>query len=311
MPQSRSRSWRALYPFKFHWLDTDAGRMHFLDERPPADRPVAGTLLFVHGNPTWSFHWRKLIDALRSRFRCVAVDHVGCGLSDIAPRTLRLKDRIKHLEALVDHLRLQRVALVAQDWGGAIGLGLLTQRPELADRILLFNTGAFPPPSVPWRIRACRLPLVGRIAVQGLNVFSRAALRMTMNRRRLEPAVAAGYLAPYASWKARRSVYDFVDDIPTATHQETWQLLADIESRLAMLANRPAALVWGMRDWCFTPDCLEPFIAAWPQAQVHRLDDVGHWVVEDAPEETLRLATQFLDADADALFTEKVEVAAK
>jgi haloalkane dehalogenase len=198
---------------------------------------------------------------------------------------------------MLESLDLRGITLVAQDWGGAIGLATMLRMPERLKRIVLFNTGAFPPQYIPWRIRACRFPVLGRIAVQGGNLFSRAALRMTLSRReRLEPPVAAGYLAPYNSWKNRRAVYGFVDNIPTRTSQRTWRTLADVESRLPSLSDRPALLVWGMRDWCFRPDCLERFQQAWPNAEVHRLDDVGHWVMEDAPEIAVPLVTDFLDA---------------
>ena len=167
--------------------------------------------------------------------------------------------------------------------------------PERLARIVLFNTGAFPPPYVPWRIRACRVPILGRLAVQGANAFSRAALRMTLaRRRRLARAVAAGYLAPYNSWSNRLAVYGFVRDIPNSPRDPTWQRLAEIERQLPSLANRPALLAWGMRDWCFRTDCLEHFIRAWPQAEVHRIADAGHWVVEDAQEEILPLVESFL-----------------
>jgi haloalkane dehalogenase len=166
---------------------------------------------------------------------------------------------------------------------------------ERLRRIVLFNTGAFPPRYIPWRIRACRWPVVGRLAVQGGNLFSRAALRMTLARQaRLDPAVAAGYFAPYDAWANRRAVYGFVKDIPSRASHPTWQTLADIESKLPTLADRPALLLWGMRDWCFRPDCLERFVTAWPQAEVHRIADVGHWVVEDAPEESITLMQNFL-----------------
>jgi cis-3-alkyl-4-acyloxetan-2-one decarboxylase len=187
------------------------------------------------------------------------------------------------------------VTLIVQDWGGAIGLGAMLRSPERLNRIVLFNTGAFPPRYIPWRIRACRIPLVGKFAVQGANAFSRAALRMTLSRKRqLDPAVAAGYIAPYDSWANRRAVYGFVKDIPNSPNDPTWQTLAKIESQLPSFADRPAQLVWGMRDWCFRPDCLERFEQAWPHAEVHRLADVGHWVVEDAAQEVLPLVQQFL-----------------
>jgi haloalkane dehalogenase len=331
--------WRSLYPFESHWFEPGSGfgRMHFIDESP--NLPLDGTLLFVHGNPTWSFHWRRFILALRGHYRCVAPDHIGCGLSDKPSRRLRLWNHIHHLSTLVSTLDLRRVTLVAQDWGGAIGLATVLAMPTRFERIILFNTGAFPPPYIPWRIRACRIPVLGRLAVQGANLFSRAALRLTLARRHsLEFNVAAGYLAPYNSWANRRGVYGFVRDIPappgrvspiedtpcrklafesqrdSATNPsetgsnlderrhmprrstfDTLNLLAMIERQLPSLADRRVLLVWGMRDWCFRPDCLQRFIEAWPNAEVHRLADVGHWVVEDAPEESLAIVKQFLE----------------
>jgi haloalkane dehalogenase len=295
------------------------GQMHYLDEGPGTagtghdGNSMVGdahpTLLFVHGNPTWSFHWRRLVEKLRTRYRCVAPDHLGCGLSDKPKRLLTLDDHISNLRELVEKLGLDGVTLVAQDWGGAIGLGAMLRMRERLKRIVLFNTGAFPPHYIPWRIRICRWPVVGRLIVQGANAFSLAALRMTLVRRsRLEPAVAAGYLAPYDSWANRRAVYGFVKDIPSPRvsrpfrldrfidsypEESTWGRLAVIEQGLRNLADRPSCLIWGMQDWCFRPDCLARFMEAWPTAEVHRLADVGHWVVEDAPEEAMDICEQF------------------
>lgn len=118
---------------------------------------------------------------------------------------------------------------------------------------------------------------------------------MTLARRgRLDPAVAAGYLAPYDSWPNRRAVYGFVKDIPSGPYHATWQTLAKIETRLSTLADRPALLIWGLRDWCFRRECLDRFIQVWPRAEAHCLADVGHWVVEDAPEESLAIVEAFL-----------------
>jgi haloalkane dehalogenase len=251
--------------------------------------------LFVHGNPTWSFHWRRLISQLRREYRCVAPDHLGCGLSSKPNRQFRLIDHIEHLMALVEELDLRNVTLIAQDWGGAIGLGAMLRAPERLERIVLFNTGAFPPPRIPWRIRVCRLPILGRLAVQGANLFCRAALSMTIARtRRLEKLVADAYLAPYNNWANRRAVYGFVKDIPGGPGHPTWQTLVDLERGLSMLGNRPILLVWGVRDWCFRVECLERFIDHWPQAEIRRLPDIGHWVVEDAPEESLACVEDFL-----------------
>ncbi len=267
--------------------------MHYVDEGPrSADTP---TLLFVHGNPTWSFHWRRLITANQEHYRCVAPDHVGCGLSDLQPHPLRLADHIDNLASLVEQLDLRHVTLVAQDWGGAIGLGTLLRHRQRFERIVLFNTGAFQPWFIPFRIRVCRWPVVGKLALQGGNAFSLAALRMTLARKsQLDPAVAAGYLGPYDNWTRRAAVYQFVKDIPLNSSHPTWHTLGQIENQLPQLADMPQLLVWGMQDWCFTPECLDKFVAAWPQAEAHRLADVGHWVVEDAPEDAERLLANFL-----------------
>jgi haloalkane dehalogenase len=207
-----------------------------------------------------------------------------------------LADHVANLRRLIRSLDLNRLTLVAQVWGGAIGLGALLEERERFERIILFNTGAFPPPFVPWRIRACRWPVLGKLAVQGGNVFSRAALKMTLSRRaKLDPTAAAGYLAPYSSWDRRAAVYQFVRDIPCSVRHPTWQTLERIESRLPSLAEWPIQLIWGMQDWCFTPACLDRLCAAWPAAEVRRLQDVGPWVTEDAPDDALAAISSFLD----------------
>ncbi len=165
-----AESWRIEYPFASHRLELDGARMHYVDEGHGAR-----TLLMVHGNPTWSFYWRRLIEAFRSDYRVVAVDHIGCGLSD-KPQTYRytLAQHIDNLTALVAHLDLQQTTLIAHDWGGAIGLGTLLKHRQRFHSAALLNTGAFPPPFIPWRIRACRIPWLGSWAIRRWNLFARA-----------------------------------------------------------------------------------------------------------------------------------------
>lgn len=287
-------TWRTLYPFESHFLALDQlaldkVRMHYLHEGQGAP------LLFVHGNPTWSFYWRNLILAFRGQHRCIAVDHIGCGLSD-KPQDYNymLAQRIEDLVQLVENLDLSNVTLVAHDWGGAIGLGTLLRLRERFSRIVLFNTAAFPPPFVPWRIAACRTPLLGPPAVRGLNVFARAALTMAVEKHdRMTPDVCAGYLAPYDNWHNRVAIDRFVRDIPFTPRHPTWNLLKEIEKGLGSLASLPICLIWGMRDWCFRPECLDRLLLHWPNAQTHRLNDCGHYVVEDAHERIVPILSQF------------------
>lgn len=284
-------SWRDLYPFESRFMDVGGQRLHYIEEG--AGEP----LLFVHGNPTWSFYWRDLILGLRDRYRCVAVDHIGCGLSDKPQRyEYTLQRRISDLVEVVQRLDLRGATLVAHDWGGAIGLGTVQQLRERFGRIVLFNTGAFPPPFVPWRIAACRIPVFGTIAMRGVNAFARAALSMAVEKHeRMRADVQAGLLAPYDSWQNRVAIDAFVKDIPFSPRHPTWRTLERIEAGLTSLGTMPIQLIWGMRDWCFRPECLERFIRHWPEAEVQRLEDCGHYVVEDAQERIVPLMRDFLE----------------
>jgi haloalkane dehalogenase len=282
--------WRPLYPFTSHEMRLDSVRYHYVDEGQ------GDPLLMVHGNPTWSFYWRNLVTAFRDNYRTVAVDHIGCGLSD-KPRDYEytLERHTENLISLIEELDLTRITLLVHDWGGAIGLGAAVRLPERFARLVIFNTGAFPPPYVPLRIRICRTPLLGRLAVQGGNLFARAALSMaTAKPERMTPAVCRGLLAPYDTWAHRLAIFRFVCDIPFTRRHPTWEVLEDLDSRLPTLADLPVQMIWGMRDWCFRPDCLERFNKIFPHAEVHRLADAGHYVIEDAHEEIVPLMREFL-----------------
>ncbi len=290
--------WRAHYPFESRWVTLSQGQMHYVDEPAAGHSPSRSVLLLIHGNPTWSFHWRELISAWQDRYRVVAPDHLGCGLSQkVRGKHFCLADRIEHLREFIAALDLKDVTLVAQDWGGAIGLGAALDDRDRFQRLILMNTGAFRPWFIPWRLRLARHSWLGRVAIQGGNLFCRAALRMT-TAQRLPLPVREGYLAPYRSWGDRQAVFDFVRDIPTSPRHPTYSTLDRIESRLSELARLPVLLIWGMQDWCFTPECLEKFLEIFPRAEAHRLPDAGHWVVEDAPDRVARLVDSFLERHA-------------
>ena len=284
-------NWRELYPFESRELVLDGHRYHYLDEG------AGDVLLLVHGNPTWSFYWREIVKALRGRYRLIVPDHIGCGLSD-KPRqyTYRLAQHIENLRRLTLALDLRQVTLLAHDWGGAIGLGAAVAEPERFSRFVLFNTAAFRSTRIPLRIRACRTPLLGRLAVQGFNAFARAALSMAVaDRKRLPPAVKAGLLAPYNSWQNRAATHRFVLDIPLAPTHPSFETLLKVERGLGQFRQHPVMLVWGMRDWCFTPHFLERFQAEFfPQAVVHRVADAGHYVIEEAHERIVPWLDEFL-----------------
>lgn len=276
------RAVAAEYPFARHWLQTDHGRLHYVDEGP-RDAPV---VLLLHGNPTWSFYYRTLIRALSDDYRLVAPDHLGCGLSD-KPRgfSYRLHDHIENIERLVDQLALSDITLAVHDWGGAIGMGLAVEAPERFVRFTVFNTAAFLSERIPMSINLCRLPVFGSLIVRGFNGFARVALRRCIvHRDRLTPAVRAGYLAPYPDWSSRVAHLRFVQDIPMRLSHPTRARLARIEERLPRLVRHPMLIAWGAQDFCFDDTFYEEWRRRFPRACARYIPDAGHYVVEDAHE---------------------------
>lgn len=277
------------YPFASHFLDVDGGPMHYLDEGtgPP--------ILMLHGNPTWSFYFRELVKGLRDTNRVVVPDHIGCGLSAKPPQyPYTLSQHIENLGRLIDHLGLTDVTLAVHDWGGAIGFGWAVRHLDCVSRLVVFNTAAFLGGKMPLRIRVCRWPVLGEIAILHFNAFARAALRMATARpERITPAVRRGYLHPYDRAAHRVAQLCFVRDIPASSRVPSFAVLRDIEGRLLALRKKPMLICWGMRDWCFTPKFLAEWMKRFPDAEVHRFQDAGHYVVEDAYERILPLMRDF------------------
>ena len=291
----------ALEQFPFESRRTPLGdgvELAYVDEGPRDGDP----LLFVHGNPSWSYLWRRPIAAFAHSHRCVAVDHVGCGRSD-KPQDYdyRLAQHVQNLERLVLRLDLSHVTLVVHDWGGPIGLGAMLRHPERIARCIITNTAGFTNDSwggrVPWRIRVCRTPLLGELAVRGVNAFAGMATLMAVERS-MAPEVKRGFLAPYDSWKSRIATIRFVQDIPLAVDHPSYATLLEIERGLEHLRRIPTCIVWGERDWCFTP----AFRAEWqrrlPEAEVHPIANAGHYLLEDAGEEVVGVMRAFLDRHA-------------
>ncbi|MCA9116863.1 MAG: alpha/beta fold hydrolase [Planctomycetaceae bacterium] len=250
----------------------------------------------VHGNPTWSFYWRRLIRHYSQHFRVIAIDHLGCGWSDKPQNASYLLDtHIRNLSALNEQLQLEQITLFAHDWGGAIGMGAAAREPQKFSRFVLFNTAAFRSRRIPLRIAVCRIPLLGTLAVRGLNLFARAAVHMAVeHHERMTPAVRRGLLAPYGNWHDRIAVHRFVQDIPLKPSHPSWQTLVEVEDGLAQFQHSPVLLVWGEQDWCFSPHFRREFEQRLPQAESFPIQNAGHYVVEDAHEIFLPRIDQFL-----------------
>jgi len=281
-------------------LDLGGLRYHYLDEG--AGDPV----VMVHGNPSWSFYYRNLVENLAGTgsYRAIAVDHIGCGLSD-KPDDSRydytLNRRVDDLEALLESLELrENLTLVLHDWGGMIGMTYAARHPERIARLVILNTGAFHLPAskpFPWPLWVCRDSPLGAWMVRGLNAFCRgtASTWVGCTHHPMPPEIRAAYLAPYDSWANRIAIHRFVQDIPLRSGDRNYDLVTQVQDKLSLFADIPTFIAWGMKDFVFDHHFLDEWIRRFPSAEVHRFPKSGHYILEDEAEAVVPLIRTFLD----------------
>ncbi|WP_456387274.1 alpha/beta fold hydrolase [Desulfolithobacter sp.] len=277
------------YPFRpKRYQLGDGAVMSYVDEG------LGDVVVMVHGNPSWSYLYRDLVSALAPGYRCIAPDHIGCGLSD-KPQDYpyRLSRHIENLEALLDHLDVRRCVLVVHDWGGAIGLGWAGRHADRVRGVVVLNTAAFLARRIPLRISLCRMPLFGAFIVRGLNGFAWPATSMAVCRK-MEPDVKKGFLYPYDSWQSRVGIHRFVQDIPLHPRHPSWETLVAVEQGLFRLVDKPMQICWGGRDFCFNRFFYREWRRRFPAARARYFPEAGHYVLEDAGEEIIPLVQYFL-----------------
>ena len=258
--------------------------VHLLDVGP---RDPDSTVVCVHGNPTWSYLWRAVIDEAPGNVRVLAVDQVGMGYSARSPFPRRLADRVADLEAIIEGARVRgRVVLMAHDWGGPIALGVAERLVERSDidvaALVLTNTAIHQPDhsAAPLVISAARLPGV----LPAVTLRTPAFIAGTTAISAMDPSSARALRSPYTRAADRRSIMEFVADIPLTTSHPSRSTLESIAAGLPTLARVPTLLVWGMKDPVFSRRYLDDLRHRIPHADVHQYEDAGHLVLEDRPD---------------------------
>lgn len=288
-------SFRHLYPFDSRYQEVNGLCLHYIDEG------VGEPILMLHGNPTWSFYYRNMIKALSNTNRCIAPDHIGCGLSEKPTDQeydFTLKRRVADLDRLLGRLNLQeKITLVLHDWGGMIGLAWAVDHPGQVGRIILTNTAGFFPPGVkglPLRLRMVRdlSPLAAPAVLWG-NLFARSALYMAPAKL-LPKAVKKGLIAPYDTPAHRLATLRFVQDIPVHPGNPSYAIVKRTQQRLERLASIPMLICWGEKDFVFDIDYFNEWRRRFPHAQARSYPDAGHYLFEDAGDQILPLIRDFL-----------------
>ncbi|MEV4627265.1 alpha/beta fold hydrolase [Micromonospora sp. NPDC049523] len=247
----------------------------------------AGTLLCVHGNPTWSYLWRHVLARFSRpdapRWRVVAVDHLDMGFSERTGTVRRLAQRIDDLGTVTDALGLTGpVVTIGHDWGGSISLGWSLRHRDQLRGVVLTNTAVHQPSDspAPALIRLAGLPGILPTVTVRTPTFLQATLALA--NPWLSTAVRDGYLAPYRTPGRRAAIGDFVADIPLGPEHPSWSALQGVAQHLDTLADVPALLLWGPRDPVFGAAHLRDLRTRLPHAQVHRFEGAGHLLAEDA-----------------------------
>jgi acyl-coenzyme A synthetase/AMP-(fatty) acid ligase/pimeloyl-ACP methyl ester carboxylesterase len=246
--------------------------------------PEVGTLLCVHGNPTWSYLWRRFLSGADPGWRVVAVDQLGMGYSERlnAPRTLA--GRIDDLDAITSELEITgQVVLAAHDWGGPITLGWAQRHLDQIAGLILTNTGVAVPPKsdTPALIRLARSRLLRELVCVRTTTFARAAAALSWPP--IPAEVRSALRAPYSSSQRRRAIAEFVADIPLESSHPSRTALDRVTFGLTDLATVPTLLQWGPRDPVFTQRFLRDLQRRLPHADVHRYTRASHLVMEDVP----------------------------
>ena len=276
-------SWSRLLEVPSH--DGDTHRWHLLDTG--AGDPGTATIVCVHGNPTWAYAWKSFLTRFGAQYRVIAVDQLGMGYSDRldpsdGPR--RYRQRVADLADVIDTLDLETsspLVLAAHDWGGAIAMGWAVQHVDRVAGMVLCNTGIGVPEGrgAPKIIRLARAAPLRDLICRRTPIFVEGTVRLS--GRRISRTDRRAFRAPYRSADARRSIADFVGDVPLVEPHPSADALDEVAERLATI-EAPVLLAWGSRDIVFDDDFAADLAARLPNAELQRFADANHLVMAEA-----------------------------
>lgn len=285
---SSSPSWldHEIYPFESHYLDVPGGKLHYIDEGE------GDVLLFVHGTPTWSFLFKDQIKELRKNYRCIALDHLGFGLSDKPtdfPGTPQAHS--KNLELLAEHIGLENVTLVVHDFGGPIGLGWALRNPEKIKRLVIFNTWLWETVSNPGAQKIDRIlnSWLGKFMYLRLNFSPKVLLKQGFaDKKKLERKVHRHFVRPFPNASSRMGLLRIGKSLLGSSdwYQTQWEQLERLE-------KLPKLLLWGMEDSFIQPEFLERWKERFPGVKVVPFKS-GHFPMLEFPDGVSKQIRQFM-----------------
>lgn len=278
---------RTEYPFNSHFYQINGQRLHYIDEGK------GETLLFVHGTPSWSFEYRNVIRHLKADFRCIAVDHIGFGLSDKPEQyDYSTANHSKTLERFILDHDLQNLTLVVHDFGGPIGLHFALRHPDRIARLVIFNSWLWSSENDPEFItysKALKSPLLPFL-YKRLNLSPRFILPRSYGRHKPNRHILKHYTKPFANSKQRNGSLAFARSL---LHDQQW--FEGLWTQREAISKKPALFLWGMQDPVITPKNLEKFESAFSNSTTVTFDISGHFPQDEEPEKAAAAIHRFMD----------------
>ncbi len=269
------------YPFEGKYFLSPVGRMHYVDigEGDP--------IVMVHGNPGWSFEFRNIIKEMSKTNRCIAIDHIGFGFSDKPTDFDYLpSSHAKNFEAFMDSLDLNGITMAFNDWGGPIGLSYAIRHPEKFRKFIIMNTYLWSVEDDPHYQRFSKMMggTFGRFMIKNFNIFGNFFMtKVVGDKKSLPKNIHKHYYKHLATRKDRKGCYTFPREV---VNSGKW--LESLWNQRDRINNIPAVLVWGMKDIAFREKELLKWVSNWNNPKVIKLDNIGHFPHEEAPDEVIR-----------------------
>ncbi len=274
------------YPFTSKYFDVNGQKLHYIDEGN------GEAVLFVHGTPSWSFDFRKVIKSLKTNFRCIAIDHIGFGLSDKPEHyDYSTQNHSKTLEKFVLEKQLDNLTLVVHDFGGPIGLNLAIQYPEKIKHLVILNSWLWSSKTEPDFIKLSKilksplLPFLYRF----LNFSPRFILPKSFGDHKISKQLLKQYTKPFADQSQRNGTLAFAKSL---LHDQDW--FEELWNKRRTISNKPTILIWGMKDLVIKPHNLNKFQSGFTNSKTVELETCGHFPQEEQPEKIIKAVFDFL-----------------
>jgi haloalkane dehalogenase len=279
MREQLPESLKAIYPFESHYVKLENGEnMHYISEGS------GETVLLLHGLPTWSFFFKNLILLLRNDFKCIAIDHIGYGLSD-KPRKYdySIKTHIDNAVRFAEIMRFRKFHIVSHDFGTAIALAMTERWPERVSSVSLLNSAVFVLPRLPAIIMLFKFFPFTLLFSRIFNLFTRVCLHLSLFSI-IQSEISNGYLWPYRKFSNRVAIAAGIDDIPWLQDHPSLDILTPICDKAFILENKKIKFFWAEDDFRYNFDVLKAWAKVLPNAKYKRYQMAGHYLLEDSPE---------------------------